>query len=308
MSDAAVRSRVKPNMSDIRLAVVIMTMRLGSTWFTTTYLAQHPQVHLISGEMCHGVPQDACGVKRFDAALDECRRAREKKPTVTTCMYKAPAWFWGSNRSADAFAENAHYFATQRAQVIHLYRRNMLKQAVSLSDTTSSHTWGIPTATNTTVPTTTSPRVHQLDAKQVLHAFLFYHLGWHASCRFVEHVLPGPRSPPALEVAYEDLSSLQRRGATLGRVYDSLGLTQVNPFGMEDTRARRSSDGGALDFKQVMLPGEDAELMRLLRSGGYMTKPYNVLTQGLSDDDLNSTALWSEGDGRLGEFGACWDR
>ena len=283
-----------------------MTMRVGSTWFTTTYLAQHPQVHLVSGEMCHGLPPDSCNVERFDQALDECRRAREKKPTVTTCVYKAPAWFWGSNLSADAFADNAHYFAERSALVIHLYRRNMLKQAISLSDSVNSRTWGVPrTATSTTVPTTTSPRVHQLSAKQVLHAFMYYLQGWHATCRFVEHVLPGPRSPPALEVAYEDLSSLQRRGATLGRVYDFLGVKQVNPFGMEDARVRQSSDGGALDLKQVMLPGENAELMRMLRSGGYMTEPYNVLTQGLSDDELNSTVFWSGG--KLGEFGACWD-
>ena len=134
-------------MTDVRLAVVIMSMRVGSTWFTTTYLAQHPQVHLVSGEMCHGVPPDSCNVERFDKALDECRRAREKKPAVTTCVYKAPAWFWGSNLSADAFADNAHYFAERNALIIHLYRRNMLKQAVSLSDSarggSDSRTWGV---------------------------------------------------------------------------------------------------------------------------------------------------------------------
>ena len=298
-----------PTPPPMQLVIVVMTMRVGSTWFTETYLKQHPQVHLVRGEMCHGM-EESCTVKQLKGALAECMEAREKKETITHCAFKAPHWFWGTNTSDARFIANAQFCSQQGVQVIHLYRRNMLKQAVSLCQAERSHVWGVhvPTGASKTGPSATSgTEPVRLAANTVLHAFLFFLAGWQKSCRFINKVLPGPDAPPVLELAYEDMSALPRRRATLARVYDFLGIEARQLEAFHEARERQgSSDDGPLNLREIMLPGEDVRLKRLLNSDTYMTKAYKPLTVGLSDDAFTGSVMGTIGDeAGLGELGRC---
>jgi hypothetical protein len=198
-------------------------------------------------------------------------------------------------------------------KVIHLYRRNMLKQAVSLIDAEMSHVWTVEAKTTDTASRLANRRKRarhaRLTATQVMHAFLHFFADWHISCRFIQKVFPGPGSPPALELAYEDLSSLHRRRATLGRVYHFLGIeTTFSLEAFSEARKRQSHSEAALNLSTVMQPGEDVKLIRLLAAQPpykYLTLPYNALTQGLSDDAFIGGSISGSDALGLGDLGQC---
>ena len=308
-----------PTPPPMQLIIVVMSMRVGSTWFTETYLKQHPQVHLVRGEMCHGM-EESCTVKQLKGALAECMEAQEKKETITHCAFKAPHWFWGTNTSDARFIANAQFCSQQGVQVIHLYRRNVLKQAVSLCQAERSHVWGVyvPTGVSKTGPSAalaaSGTKPVRLAANTVLHAFLFFLADWQKSCRFVNKVLPGTHhrgryAPPVFELAYEDMSALPRRRATLARVYDFLGIEARQFEAFHEARERQSSsEDGPLNLTEIMLPGEDVRLKQLLNSEQYtyMTEAYKPLTVGLSDDAFTGSVMGTIGnEAGLGELGRC---
>jgi len=294
----------------MQLVVVVMSMRVGSTWFVETYLSQHPQVHVVSGEMFHGMPMEDRTVSVLEDALAECMRASQQKKSITNCAFKAPSWFWGTNTSDARFIANARFFKQQGARVIHLYRRNILKQALSLLEATTSKVWGITASKQTLGPTpangTKSPVLYT--ATEMMHAVLFYLATWQETCRFINTALPGRDLPPAFELAYEDLSALQRRHATLTRVYNFLGIdASLKLEKFHEMRVRQSdSSGGALNLKQVMKPGEDVLLMHLLKTSQYnfWTRAYERLTMGLSDEAFTGPDGEGASGGR-GELGQC---
>ena len=126
-----------------RMFWLLMQERVGSTWFASTHLQQHPDILMLKGgqgEACFGLrfrlPQHT-----LRRAEDRCfaqllaHRAECNKRGVRVCGWKARADFCPTERC------RTWIWTKMRPQVLHLYRRDAVQQAMSHAIASITKVW-----------------------------------------------------------------------------------------------------------------------------------------------------------------------
>ena len=139
-------SRAAELRARMRSLWLLQHQRVGSTWLASTHLAQHPHIHMPKhgeGEACFGHfrrhrsngSNVSCAGERqcFAQLLQHQDACKARKSRV--CGWKAGANFCPTPRCA------SWLWSTLQPTVVHLYRRDMLRQAISLALARSSRIW-----------------------------------------------------------------------------------------------------------------------------------------------------------------------
>ena len=125
---------------------LLQHQRVGSTWLASTHLAQHPHIHMLKhgeGEACFGHFRRHSSNGSNVSCAGECQcfaqllqhqdACKARKSRV--CGWKAGANFCPTPKCA------SWLWSTLQPTVVHLYRRDMLRQAISLALARSSRIW-----------------------------------------------------------------------------------------------------------------------------------------------------------------------
>lgn len=233
---------------------LVQHQRVGSTWFASTHLAQHPHIHMLKhggGEACFGLFRrrisngslaSRAGERRCFAQLRQHQEACEARKS-RVCGWKAGANFCPTPRCA------SWLWSTLQPTVVHLYRRDMLRQAISLALARSSNVW--------TCPVGQSKRCHggrpSNMVEAVFRALLIVMREQAYTCAYMRRHAPRPWH----QLAYEDLDNSTSRAQAIAAVYRHVGVHD-RWTGWHDVRQRQSSREadatsllGAAEYKRL---------------------------------------------------------
>lgn len=232
------------------------------------------------GEACFSIGRIAIGMSA--AAVSASRRLAEdrcfaqlsshrtecKARRARVCGWKARADFCPTERCATWLWSN------MRPTVIHLFRRDVVRQAISHAIARHTNVW---TCTAASVGACHTPAQPKAMATKVLATLAWLRRKHRSRCRYMELHVPRPWH----EVAYEDLSNATTRAAAVAAIYRTLGVN-VSFGRWRDTRRRQSSYEAT--SKSVMGAAEYAKLQSQLAAG-------NVSVQGMSSCETLPPAL-----------------
>jgi len=232
---------------------LLMQERVGSTWLASTHLQQHPEVHMLKGgqgEACFGMPFKTRREQAEEACFAQllAHRSACKALGARVCGWKAKADFCPTSRC------ESWLWVHMRPMVLHLYRRDVLRQALSHVLASHSNVWTCKAS---------SPACHaarppeQMADKMmgVLHYLRRRHLH---RCRYLQRHVPKPWH----QIAYEDVADHARRRAAIATVYRFIGVN-ASFHSWRDTRRRQSAEGAPI--ASSLGPSERARLIALLR-------------------------------------------
>mmetsp|Transcript_84559 Transcript_84559/g.244300 ORF Transcript_84559/g.244300 Transcript_84559/m.244300 type:complete len:377 (-) Transcript_84559:78-1208(-) len=241
------------NGSAIFPFIVVMQMRVGSTWFQSTHMAQHPDVWA-QFEICHGATVAQCGdhIRKF---IDQClQQARIDDMRPTWCGFKEFAYHvlpWiDMLHEIDSINSRFRGF-----RIIHLYRANVVKQAMSIAAADATGRWACK-AESVSCQKQKQKGTPKLHATDVMH--WIDQTVWKDTKKLCELLRRFPASR-VIEISYEDL--LTDEATVVRGVYDFLGLQQWT--GWKAAKARNSYGG---DPFAVLNIGEKEDLRHQLRA------------------------------------------
>ncbi len=271
----------------VRMAWLLMQERTGSTWVASSIMAQHPQVHMLKGglgEACFGLfPRSRPTTSASEArSLSEARARAERlcKAQLSSlreeCVARgASACGW---KSSFGFCPTAScrkwLWSSVRPAVVHLYRRDVVRQAISLALARQSRHWMCDASKPCPVPK------HPAGMAEKVMLALRSLSRYHASrCSYMRAFVPRPWR----QVAYEDLDSPipERRRAAIAYIYDAIGVNASWSV-WRDRRTRQSLRNetvrsllGATQYGRLLLllnrstnaPGLRALRAELVREG-----------------------------------------
>ncbi len=270
---------------------LLMQERVGSTWFASTHLAQHPEIRMLksgAGEACFGFSAWVSRLRRSGAnrtaagAIASRRCVRELDESRSACMSQgARLCGWKSQYSfCPTHLCRQHLWAAEglRPIVVHLHRRDVLRQSISLALASHSNQWACkpgrgPCNAHAARPANMSSRVvSALDKLIRNHARRCAYLRAHVR-------------RPWHQVAYEDLES----AANVAAVYRTIGVN-ASWRASVDKRRRQSPRGAQID---ELLGGRAVydSLLRRLNRTARRRVVYTQLARGLPP---NGTYSWCD--------------
>ena len=223
---------------------LLQHQRVGSTWLASTHLAQHPHIHMLKhgeGEACfghfrrhrsNGSNVSCAGECQCFAQLlqhqDACKARKSR-----VCGWKAGANFCPTPRCA------SWLWSTLQPTVVHLYRRDMLRQAISLALARSSRIWTCRVGK----PKDCHGRRPGNMVEAVFRALLRVVRQQRSTCAYMRRHAPRPWH----QLAYEDLDNSTSRAQAIAAIYRHVGVHD-NWTGWHDVRRRQSSREDAISL------------------------------------------------------------
>mmetsp|Transcript_93699 Transcript_93699/g.269876 ORF Transcript_93699/g.269876 Transcript_93699/m.269876 type:complete len:415 (-) Transcript_93699:187-1431(-) len=252
--------------ADVVPFAILMQMRVGSTWFTST-LEQHPDV-LGEMEICNEIPEERveqCG-QRIAEFHEKCAAFATKRAGVRSwCGFKEKIEHLRPQSDLlyrpQAPNSSIHF---PPYHFVHLYRGNIVKQAVSLAVAEVTQAWTCMPGTNCT-----SNSDVQVTAKAVMEHVEEFKSAADKDCNFL-HMMPAAN---VLEISYEDL--VANPVAVIRKVEGFLGLPRWSNW----TEARERQSDEEHPFKA--LSGQEQKLLRKLLKEQY---PWSGLERALDGD------------------------
>ena len=232
---------------------LLMQERVGSTWLASTHLQQHPEVHMLKGgqgEACFGMPFKTRREQAEDACFAQllAHRSACKALGARVCGWKAKADFCPTSRC------ESWLWTHMRPIILHLYRRDVLRQAVSHVLASHSNVWTCKASS----PTCHAARPPEQMADKMMGVLQYLRRRHLHRCRYLQRHVPKPWH----QIAYEDVADHARRRAAIATVYNFIGVN-ASFHSWRDTRRRQSAEGAPV--ASVLGPSEQSRLIALLR-------------------------------------------